>query len=528
MATEQEQLHALRLWDCVDQVLANPSAYYRWHALIPLYLAEKSEEARAQVRARLLAEVPNQGITRFFLFTFLAEVAHDLGYSEEAAQILLAIHPLDIERITAFLVYEWGRHVGDGVNRQEFITALKAAQFPALIRLMQGQIALRSQATLKPRKITSIKKIALVTPYIANLKHTPTSLSLQHAAILEKLGIEVHIFSTQEIRIAEMPKYLGSQGTLHLPGPDLAWLQSCLSENLSITLASEQFSLPLRYVHLEQKLVEFDPDLVFFVGLWSPFMHTIRCMRPTFGLCIHSVQPMAEVDLWLCASAEMSAQQSAMWAPELPSAYAFYHPYRVALQPVKQSLSRKELGIPSDAVVLISAGYRLAREIHGEWARGMATFLLAHPQCVWVLLGGITALPSELASIPSSQLKIMPATDDVRSVFRCCDIYVNPPRLGGGFSVAEAMAESLPILAFSLSDGGNKIGDEAVFSTVEYFEKLKELVEREDRRASLGKKMKQHFFNTLDLASSHASLMQAIRATVDIFNQREFAKKTSQ
>jgi glycosyltransferase involved in cell wall biosynthesis len=155
-------------------------------------------------------------------------------------------------------------------------------------------------------------------------------------------------------------------------------------------------------------------------------------------------------------------------------------------------------------------------------------FLLAHPQCIWVLLGGIAVLPSELESIPSNQLKIMPATDDVRSVFRCCDIYVNPPRLGGGFSVAEAMAESLPILAFSQSDGGNKIGDEAVCFTHDYFEKLKELVEHEDRRESLGEKMKQHFFNTLDLASSHASLMQAITTTVDIFNQRKFAKQAEQ
>lgn len=528
MATEEEQLHALCLWDCVDQVLANPSAYYRWHALIPLYLAEKSEEVCAQVKTRLLKDIPDADIEQFFLMTFLAEVTHDQRYSEEAAQILLAIRPLDIERITAFLVYEWGRHVGDGVNRQEFIEALKAAQFPTLIRLLQQQIALRSQVKLAARQITSVKKIALVTPYIANVKHTPTSLSLQHAAILGKLGIEVHVFSTQEIRIADMPKYLGSQGTLHLPEPDLAWLQSCLSENLSITLASEQFSLPLRYAHLEKKLVEFDPDAVFFVGLWSPFMHTIRRMRPTLGLCIHSVQPLAEVDLWLCASAEMSAQQSAMWAPELPSAYAFYHPYRVALQPVKQSLSRKELGLPSDAVVLISAGYRLAREIHGEWACGMLAFLLAHPECIWVLLGGIEVLPSELTSIPSSQLKIMPATDDVRSVFRCCDIYVNPPRLGGGFSVAEAMAESLPILAFSQSDGGNKIDDEAVFSTYDYFEKLSELVEHKGQRESLGRKMKRLFFNTLDLASSHASLMQALTTTVDLFNQREFAKETKQ
>jgi hypothetical protein len=67
MATEEEQLHALRLWDCIDQVLANPSAYYRWHALIPLFLAEKSEEVRAQVKAWLLKDVPNLDIARFFL-----------------------------------------------------------------------------------------------------------------------------------------------------------------------------------------------------------------------------------------------------------------------------------------------------------------------------------------------------------------------------------------------------------------------------------------------------------------------------
>ena len=48
------------------------------------------------------------------------------------------------------------------------------------------------------------------------------------------------------------------------------------------------------------------------------------------------------------------------------------------------------------------------------------------------------------------------------------DTCVNPPRLRGGFSVAEATALSLPVLSFVCSDGGDKLGALAAPATATY------------------------------------------------------------
>ena len=60
------------------------------------------------------------------------------------------------------------------------------------------------------------------------------------------------------------------------------------------------------------------------------------------------------------------------------------------------------------------------------------------------------------------------AQSDISGIPCLSDIYVNPPRLSGGFSVAEATALSLPVLSFACSDGGDKLGAMAAPTTATY------------------------------------------------------------
>lgn len=104
---------------------------------------------------------------------------------------------------------------------------------------------------------------------------------------------------------------------------------------------------------------------------------------------------------------------------------------------------------------------------------------------------------------------------------RCTDIYVNPDRLGGGFSIAEAMAEGLPVVALSDSDGGDKLGPAAALNLEDFFVKLHILVADVVARRQMGHAMKARFSQTLDLNQSGPSLILACVLTQERYQQRQ-------
>jgi glycosyltransferase involved in cell wall biosynthesis len=508
------------LLDALQHTTVNPTSSHHWHALLSQCDGLCDLAAQRFVEQYLLAHVPRTGIEGFLMTTFLAHLTNDLAYIEEAGKIVQHIRPFDMDRLAAFAVYEWGRIVARGGDRSDFIAGMCRCHLPEIMQLQGQHVAANSSGIVKPRVITQIGKIALVVSYLSNAEHTPTALAFQHARLLVSLGFEVQVFSSQELRLPHMPHYLGNKGDLLTPAPDAAVLQKIIPEGVTATFSDERFSLLYRAREIIEKIAEFDPDLVFFIGLNSVLMTTLYQSRPVLGLCVHAVAPMAPVDVWLAATPSLAKQRSQVWGTAIPAALASYHPYRISLKPVHTVLAREDLNVTADQILLVSVGSRLGTEISGDWAARMAGLVQQHPAAVWVLVGGGGVLPPALAQLPAEKIRLLPHHADVRSVYRCCDVYVNPPRLGGGFSVAEAMAESLPIVAFADSDGGNKLGDYAVETITGYVDLLGALLDSAALRQQNGTLMRALFSATLDIERSAGSLLAACYATLACYHQR--------
>lgn len=116
-----------------------------------------------------------------------------------------------------------------------------------------------------------------------------------------------------------------------------------------------------------------------------------------------------------------------------------------------------------------------------------------------------------------------PHQEDIGSLLAASDIYINPPRIGGGFSVAEAMAASLPVVALHGTDGGNKLGEMAALDEEGYFLKRQILLESEASRTSTGAQLHAVFEQTLSLEHSHRSLDAAIAKTLELYQRRSAA-----
>lgn len=511
----------LLLIDGLQRTLVNPTLSLRWHELLDYYKLVKNPELRARVRHSLLHGVPRTGVTGFFLATFMHEVTGELAYLDEAGLIVQQIAPLDPDRLMAFIVFLWGHFISRSTDRAHFVNILRTARMHEIVSMLGRNFAETTKTCPPLRPVASIKKVALVASYIGQDSHAPTPLALQHARLLRDLGYQVHLFSPQELRVQDMPHYMGNNMNLVTYAPDVAQLRKMVPEGVSLTLSDERFSLTRRWEDLLLSVGKFDPDLVMFVGLNCPFIEPLFQTRPVLGLCVHATPPMAPVDVWLTANPDLANTMSTIWGPEIPEAWGHFHPFRVTLKAKGAPVPRAELGLRESSLVLISVGARLQGEIEGLWAERMCELLTRHAEVQWLLVGGAGTLPPALAehSAPD-QFKVMRHHADLRSVMSHCDIYVNPPRVGGGFSVAEAMAEGLPVTAFANSDGGDKIGSAASTDIDAYFTRLEELIVDSSKRQACGKALQALFNETLNLEQAGPSLRDACELTLKRFQQR--------
>lgn len=507
--------------DAVDQLALNPTASHRWHSLVDLSMADPAPAACDELAALVRARIRADGVAGFFRATFLFDLVGDRAELTRAGELLLTIRPYDADRLMAFTVYQWGVAVAHAGGHASLREQLSAARAPALMVRAGMHLSAAAAGMIAPRRVTALHKVALLAPFLGNAFHPPTAMVLQQAEVLCSLGLQVKLFAPQEFLQPHMAHYLGCRGSLTIDPPELTALAARIPNGVEASLGDARVSMMRRWLDTLAGIARFDPDLVMFVGLSSPLMQPLYAARPTLGLGIHAVSPMAPLDAWLTADPARAGLAASEWGAELPAPEGHYHPYRVQLAPPTAARTREEFGIAPDQLAMVTVGARLHSEIAGPWAARMLETLARHPQMVWLLIGAQGELPPALAAANPAQLRLLPHRTDLRSVVRCCDIYLNPPRLGGGFSAAEAMAEGLPVLALANGDAGSKLAGMACVDDDAWFSQLEALLASAPLRAQTGAAMQSHFRHSVDLASSGPSLLQACELALHRFRARQ-------
>lgn len=521
------QTHTLLL-DAVERILANPASDHGWHRFESLCVkqpAERHADRYAEAVALFSAPMLDHGMPGFLRATLLASLPGGIGHLQRAAELLLANVPIDPDRICAFLLFAWAQLLTAKCSHADFIAGIASARFAALSQ--RAAQVLPQIPALPQRPIHTVKKVALLTSHLGSLGHTPTRMVLDQLSVLHALGYEVEVFAPQEQMPPDMDSYLGASCSSFTGQLDAsqwpAYLNIEVPFSFEVHASDTRYSMMQRWRALMQQIAGFDPDLIFFVGLYGPMLAPLYQVRPVLVLGTHAFAPVVPADAWLCADAAHTGRADRQWGLGLPASFACDHPYRIRDIRRAGSVDRAGLGLPADKLLLISVGARLPAEIVGPWAQLMRRVMAQQPNIVWLLVGGLGAMPALLADLDAGRVLTLPHQEDIGDLLAVSDIYINPPRIGGGFSVAEAMAASLPVVALRGADGGNKMGEMASPSEDDYFLKLQILLESEAARKAAGAQLRTIFERTLSLDHSHQSLDAAIATTFECYQRRTAA-----
>ena len=507
------------LTDILQQALADPQDPHSWHRLAVVWEVTADDELKRRVFDALVRVSFKDLRTEYLRLTFLRDLPQHPDAAHLAAQCLQQLKPLIADRTAAFVCYSWGRALIDSENRDQIVKTMLALQLPQMVADLGRAASKALPTSFVPRVSQTVGRVAIISPCFGNAAHTPSVLTLQVCRVLASIGVTTELFGCQEQIIPDSHRFSGGNQMVILPTLDQAYWAAALPEGQQLHCSDTRLSLNARWQQMFSKIEAYDPDVVLLCGLYCPMAMAIYHRRPVLGLNVHAMPLLSPVDVRLSSLEDEDMTLSACWHPTFSTPFQQEFSYRIFPPLASGHTHRADLDISEAAVVWITVGARLSEEIRPPWGARIAGALRSHPNVIWVLVG-CGQLPACLGTSSSEQIRALPYRKDVGDLMRLADIYINPDRMGGGFSVAEAMAMGLATLSLQGSDGGNKLGHDAHVSLDEYLSALHDLTLHRQRRVAFGQRLRERFDQKFNLEHAGPSLLCALGKAIEYGGQR--------
>jgi glycosyltransferase involved in cell wall biosynthesis len=173
--------------------------------------------------------------------------------------------------------------------------------------------------------------------------------------------------------------------------------------------------------------------------------------------------------------------------------------------------TRKQLGLPENRFVVLLVGYRLDEEIDEAC---IETIVRLAEKEIFIAFVGIFEKYDSLVE-KYGQLKnqsvFLGLQEDTLAINECCDVYLNPKRVGGGTSGAEALYKGSPVVTFDFGDVGNVAGpDFHVADYDEMYEKIIRYAEDKEYYGEMSRKAKQRAEALADSKSEFVRVIEKI------------------
>lgn len=160
--------------------------------------------------------------------------------------------------------------------------------------------------------------------------------------------------------------------------------------------------------------------------------------------------------------------------------------YRLNAIPDKtEPKTKADLKVPDDGFVFVVAGNRLNEEIDDEFAAILGDILRGDTKAYLLICGADSLQFASAFAGVAQRVRAMNFAADLRGLYEACDVYLNPPRRGGGRTAFLAAVERLPVLTLDGGDVAGLIGAEHCLPDIDAMkDEAVALIHHTDRRAA--------------------------------------------
>jgi glycosyltransferase involved in cell wall biosynthesis len=348
-----------------------------------------------------------------------------------------------------------------------------------------------------PRQERNDNKILVTCTQLLGVKHGPTRNALDYCYTLQKkLGKEVFLFVAAETPTTEMAEYESC-------GIEYRYFNHCDDYEGYFTLdyLDEQ-------IHGYQCKINDDKrdniiDIIIKIYQWKPYLvyhigteNLIVDLCGTFvdEVCVPTANeyPISEAKYHVVTRGIEERDEPVLKFLEERNQKVIESLFVYKLEEPIKKYSKNEFGISENAYVIVIVGARLDQEIKEPFISIMKTILKLDPRICFAFIGNFKKFEERQRCFEEkNRLIYLGFQDDLRGVLNIAELYLNPPRKGGGTSAAEALMEGVPVITLGKCDVAYTSGAEFL---VESLEGMPELVRRymEDEEFCRDKKEKAY------------------------------------
>ena len=304
--------------------------------------------------------------------------------------------------------------------------------------------------------------VVLSIQYLSNM-HAPTKTIIERCKTLKRMGKKVYFINTTEQY--EIYKYVPFFGMKAGKGIDDYYRITHMEmngEDIPFCQINKEQGIVQKYYQIISLINNIKPEYVLSIGTGSMLADLCAYSIPCAEMALtFSKLPHTENCIPILGRKMDDEEKKALDRDIIESRFTF------ELKEQKNRFSRQQFGIPKDRFVLVIVGIRLDYEITGKFLE------MLDETCkndMYVVIAGVYDNYNQVVQKYNGlrqNSKFIGYCDDILALMEICDLYVNPDRVGGGFSIIEAFYQGTPGVYLKRGDVYTSGGDEFSVDTID-------------------------------------------------------------
>lgn len=329
-----------------------------------------------------------------------------------------------------------------------------------------------------PRKERNKDTIAVFTIQFLSERHAPTRTTLERCYTLSKLlGKNIILINTREQLTSRgmLPLYKSTLGNVM---DEYSEINKYQYKDCEIPFYQPGDNMPsLEGIrNIKTKIRKLKPQFIFSIGNGSIIADLCGNMVPQASIGVAFSTLPTTMATFLVIGKTLSELE---WDYYLEKGYTrnniIESTFTFELLPKKMTFNRKELGIPENDFVLITVGIRLDMEIDDTFMETIRSTFKWGTHIVFAGYFEHYTLYCEKYPGLEEHSTFVGYCEDILALMEICNLYVNPKRLGGGFSIIEAFHEGKPGVTIDYGDIAIAAGK---LFTVKNYDEMTEIIHR--------------------------------------------------